>query len=442
MNLFIKVSKELLLILLLILTSFTILPAQEDEDGWQRLIQKADTIGKSEWRPMLKYVANLHQKSTHPKVWPFDYEWEEIGPGYVYGPAFGHWDIVHQTLDVMSSFPEHSLHQLLNNLKNQEPNGLIPGCIWMPSSKHPLAGSKPVWNKNTQGHPPMWVFAADDYLNLYSNDSLLHYFYSALIRQITWFENSRNAENEGFYYNDILTKEWESGIDEGVRFDETKYGKWACIDATSQVFYLYRIANKWSEKLGINAVHFQQREEMLRRFIQEKLYNEDDGIFYDIWAKENPQLRTLAFETFFPLICAAANQKQADRLIDEYLLDTTFFNTPHPVPTVGKKDHKFELRMWRGPSWNSMTYWIARGCINYGRTDAAKIILEKALDQSAIQFNRTGKIWEFYHPLGGNPETLKRKPQTQKNQPCADYLGHNPLIAMAELYDKINKIKK
>ena len=81
---------------------------------------------------MLRYVAELHRKSTHPAIYPFNYEWEEIGPGYIYGPAFGHWDIVHQSIDVMKFYPEHALHQLLNDIKNQEPSGMIPGSIYMP----------------------------------------------------------------------------------------------------------------------------------------------------------------------------------------------------------------------------------------------------------------------------------------------------------------------
>jgi hypothetical protein len=84
-----------------------------------------------------------------------------------------------------------------------------------------------------------------------------------------------------------------------------------------------------------------------------------------------------------------------------------------------------------------MSYWAARGCLNYGRKDAAKIILAKALNESAKQFTRTGTIWEFYNSLGGKPEDVKRKPSTKFNVPCKDYLGHNPLIAMARLYDKV-----
>lgn len=400
--------------------------------GWENLLIEIDTIGKSEWRPMLKYVADLHEKSTHPAHWPFDYEWEEIGPGYVYGPAFGHWDIVHQVMDVLPAYPEHGLHQLLNDIKNQEANGLIPGSIWMPKKE----GGKASWSKEEQGHPPFWVFAVDYYLETTGNDSILNYFYSPLIRQITWFENCRKAEPEGFYYNDILLKRWESGIDEGVRFDEVQTGKYACIDATCHVYYLYKVVARWAKMLGQDNRYFIQREKELETFIRNKLYSKEDGLFYDSWAIKDTTYRTLAFETLFPIIVGVASDEQANRLIDTYLLDTTCFNTAHPIATVGKRDPKFELRMWRGPAWNSMTYWVARGCFNYGRKEAAKELLEKALNESAKQFSKTGKIWEFYNSLGGSPTDVMRKPQSKKNEPCVDYLGHNPLIEMTRLYEK------
>jgi hypothetical protein len=95
--------------------------------------------------------------------------------------------------------------------------------------------------------------------------------------------------------------------------------------------------------------------------------------------------------------------------------------------------------MWRGPAWNSMTYWAARGCLRYGRRDAASRLLERALDASAAQFERTGTIWEFYDALGGQPELVQRKPHTPFNAPCRDYLGHNPLIAMARMYDGVQE---
>ena len=112
------------------------------------------------------------------------------------------------------------------------------------------------------------------------------------------------------------------------------------------------------------------------------------------------------------------------------------FFCAHPIATVALEDPRFELRCWRGPAWNSMTYWAARGCLNYGACHEATLLLERALDDSAAQFERTGTVWEFYHPLGGRPEDVQRKPDTEFNRPCREYLGHNPLLAMARLYEQ------
>jgi hypothetical protein len=114
------------------------------------------------------------------------------------------------------------------------------------------------------------------------------------------------------------------------------------------------------------------------------------------------------------------------------------FFTDHPISTVAVNEPAFELRMWRGCTWNSMTYWAAVGCLNYGARSEAMAILGKALDASSEQFERTDTIWEFYHPHNGRPEDIHRKPETQFDTPCRDYLGHNPLLAMAGLYDEIS----
>ncbi len=408
---------------------------------WVAFKLETGHLGKAAWRPMLQYVAQLHEKSTHPAIYPFDYEWEEIGPGYVYGPAFGHWDVVHQIIDVMPPCPVHALHQLYNDVKNQEPNGLVPGSIWMKGGRSipnfSFHRDTVSWSTNDEGHPPVWVVAVQDYMDQTGDDTVLNTFYTTLVRQITWFENARKAEGEGFFYNDILLHRWESGIDQGIRFDATDMGPWACVDATSHVYLLYKTANRWAKDLGFENSFFAKREKELQQFIQKDLYCPEDGMFYDIWAVKDKSLRHQAFESMWPVVVGAATKEQADRFIDDYLLNPDVFFTPHPISTVGVNDPKFELRLWRGPAWNSMTYWAARGCLNYGRKDAALKLLERALDQTAGVYEATGTVWEFYDPFGGDQEKLQRKPHTQYNVPCRDYLGHNPLIAMARMYDRL-----
>jgi len=169
--------------------------------------------------------------------------------------------------------------------------------------------------------------------------------------------------------------------------------------------------------------------------MQRELWDAESGFFYDAWLVRHAERRHLAFEGMWPMVVGAATNEQAQRVIDEHLLNPKQFCSPHPITTVGLNDSKFELRMWRGPAWNCMTFWAARGCARYGANQPAARLLEAALDATATQFERTETIWEFYHPQIGDQQTLRRKPRGRPT-PCRDYLGHNPLFAMTDLWQQ------
>lgn len=221
-------------------------------------------------------------------------------------------------------------------------------------------------------------------------------------------------------------------MDEGIRYDVRPPQRAAAVDACSHLYLLYETATRWSRRLSEPVEPWASRALALKRFIQEKLWDEETGFFYDAWLIGDPRMRHLAFEGMWPVVVGAATPDQARRVIQEHLLNPREFFTPHPIATVAASDPKFELRMWRGPAWNCMSYWAARGLIRHGATDAAHRLIERALDATAEQFARTRTLWEFYHPMKGEPETLRRKPA--KNVPNQDYLGHNPLFALVELW--------
>lgn len=395
----------------------------------QTFTEQAYEAGKAEWKPMLEYTAELHKKCTREPSSPFLYPWEEIGTGYVNGPAFGHIDITHAILDAICYDRVHARHQLLNYLNLQSSDGLIPGCIW-------LRRGEVNWSTE-KGHPAYWPVAVQQYYDKYADVELLTKAYSALVRQIGWFERNRKAENRGFYYVDILKGQWESGVDEGLRYDDAVKGPYACVDATSHVYQMYTFAMRWAKLMELNreSERFEEEGSQLAEFIRGQLFDEQTSLFHDIWSVNKPQYRRLTLEGMWPMMTGAATEVQANRVIDENLLNPKRFLTKHPVPTVALEDPGFELRMWRGPSWNSMTYWVVRGCLLYGRNDAAKLIVERALDCTAEKFAETGTLWEFYHPHGGEQTELRRK--HYYNQPCQEYMGHNPLIAMAALWSSL-----
>ena len=458
---------QLLVPALLILS----LPSAAQAPDWAaNLDREVQTLGKPAWRPMLAYEVEMHRISTHPATPPFQYPWEDTGRGYGYGPGTAHWDLVHEILDVLPTAPQHAREQLLNDIHLQLPSGFLPGLYWM---RQPKAGDDPLIYDNanakyspTQGNPPVWVVAADDYLAQdthrtgHLDRALAAEFLNAVTLQIGWFERERRAQPDGFLYLDIVTHKWESGVDEGVRFDglgpdAAKPSSTACVDATAHVYQMYVYAAKWARLLGRAAGSFEAKAAHLRTFMQTRLWSERDGFFYDSWvldrAPDGPRAswhntpapgRAHAFEGFWPFVVGAATPQQAGRVLDEWLLNPARFFTPHPIATVAADDPKFSNRMWRGPVWNSMTYWAARGAIRYGRPADAHRLLGPALDDSAAQYDRTGKLWEFYSATGGHPEDLTRKPQTNRNQPFPDYLGHNPMLAMARLWDQTSSSQK
>jgi putative isomerase len=389
------------------------------------LLREADQPVKPSWRPMLRYLAELHGRAVLPAVAHFKYPYHTIGPGYQDGRVFGHIDLTHIRLDVVRAHPEHARNQIRNELAGQQEDGLVPGIITF------NAEGKPWW-KNFKGFPPIWVVSADAYVEVSGDVAFLGECLPALEKQIGWFEAKRALPDGGFYYLDILENTWESGMDEGIRYHPRPSSRAACVDACSHVFLLYDHAARWSKTLGRDSARWETKAAALRDFIQRELWDSESGFFYDQWVVRAPERKHLAFEGMWPVVVGAATEAQAKRVIDEHLLDPKEFFAPHPIATVALNDPKFELRMWRGPAWNCMSYWAAYACKRYDRDDAARKILEAALDATAKQFERTGTIWEFYHPLGGDPQTLKRKPS--RDYPCRDYLGHNPLFAMAELW--------
>ncbi len=388
-------------------------------------------IGKPEWQPILDYLADLHKKSTYPAESPLKHPFETLGTGYIGGKCFAHWDTVHVALDAFASGNiGHGRHQLLNLFTLQQADGFMPGLIYF--------RDQVTWNTDC-GWPPVWPAAVDDYLECKDDKELLKTAFRALNRQIAWFEQKRAASPAGFYYQDILNRNWESGVDEGVRFDSVQTGPRACIDATAHVWALYDAAQRWLKKLGEDSRNFADKKDKLTNYIREELFDPQTGWFYDSWVMAGDSPKTGAFEGVWPVVVGAATKQQSIRVIEEHLMNPRRFYAAHPIPTVALDDPASEPRMWRGPAWNSMTYWAARGCLNYDQPEAACKLIEAALDDSAAQFARTETIWEFYDPCGGPPEKLQRKPDTPHNIPCHDYTGHNPLHAMAELWKQSKK---
>lgn len=349
---------------------------------FENLISGIKSISSQKWQDLLLYSESLYKKSVNDPSYPLKYPFIEYGPGYCFRPGFGHLDLAQEMLDILPYNPELVKLQVLNFIFLQKEDGMIPGAVFMPG---PFRDKPKIQDVSC---PPLWIIAAQKFYDIAKDTEFIKICFGVLKRQLKWFDKNRRTSDGGFYYTDIINNSCESGIDINIRFDHPS----------------------------------------------------KSGFFHDRRSIVEPKYKTVTFAGFWPLISNTATNKQANSVIENYILNPKKFNTAHPIPYVSIDDPGFELKMWRGPTWNSLTYWTAIGCVNYHRYDAAKLILEKALSATAEQFEKTGTIWEFYHPDLDSQELLERKPESSVNSPCTDYLGHNPLLAMTNLwYDIKNK---
>lgn len=393
----------------------------------EKLQKFASSVGKTEWRDLLIYVAQMHVRCIRTEPL-FPYPWEEIGPGYCYGPGFGDHDLIHQMMDLAEHEPEHVRRQLVNNLHYQLPDGLVPGCLYLRDGK--------LQYQTRSGHMPVWVIAADACHQKIGDRDFLRMCYNALVKQLGWFHEKRKAIGPGYFYDDILGGSWESGSDEGVHFVGAPQEKLGCVDATSHVYLMCDIGARWADELGENADDLKRERDELRDYLCNVLYDPETGWFYDSWNRDKPDRFAECFESLWPVIVGAATPEQAKATLAHVMNPEEFF-CRHAISTVSLASPRFEKRMWRGPAWNSMTYWALFGLVRYGFLQEAAQIAERALDASAKIFAETGTIWEFYDPDGGDPHLVERKPANKDaaNYPSPEYLGHNPLIEMARIWE-------
>lgn len=402
---------------------------------FESIKEKIPVLGRKSWHKALEHCLDLHEQALHPPCSGFKTPWESSGklaPGRY---LVSLWDTTHMAMNLQPFLPEHSLRQISNYLNFQTVEGMIPARL--------IVDQGQVQSPFRISAPPLWAEVIRDAINTRKPIPNLREYYQALILQIRWFEKHRSAPHGGFYYLDVLDRFWESGIEESPRFDSLVESDYiACVDATSHLFMLYDIASLMAQELDEDPEEFSMKRNNLQDFIQNELYCPKRKLFCDQWyfrshLDESP-IYPENFESFWPLIAGAASNEQAHSLIHEYLVNTQIFLTPHPTPSLSPNDPQFCLKGWQGPVRNAQTYWAARGCWRYRNRDAAKILLEMALDATAHQFDRSGNIWECYHPFLGHPQELIRSEHPLIEPPSSHHLGNNPLLAMAHLWKQLH----
>lgn len=234
---------------------------------------------------------------------------------------------------------------------------------------------------------------------------------------------------------------YESGIDNAPRFssrDESEFAdtmRMASPDfAAYMVLQLEALADLASRSgdAAVASVYRDRRQQVVDA-TNDRLWHEDDGLYYDLKPDTGEMVRSQTIASLLPLWAGIPDQRRADRL-KQWILDPQAFNTVVPLPTVSRGAPEFVKDMWRGPVWINTAYAVIQGMLRYGWLEEAADYAWRLCDGVYKTFGEHRRLFEFYDPDRPDITQLARKQgnrwkqMTLGSKPVTEFVGWTGLV--------------
>jgi mannosylglycerate hydrolase len=151
--------------------------------------------------------------------------------------------------------------------------------------------------------------------------------------------------------------------------------------------------------LGEDPTPLEQRTRKTARAMNEKLWDEQHGIYLDFDLTTGRPLQVYVAPNFVPLYAAIPDEEQASRMVGT--LQNPGFGLSDesltPVPSYDRYGFLFfPTRYWRGPVWININWLLTRGLQRYGYEEQAQ-----RLRETIFSLCRDQGFYEYYDPTTG-----------------------------------------
>ena len=179
---------------------------------------------------------------------------------------------------------------------------------------------------------------------------------------------------------------WESGQDDLPNWEEAAFSDSAgtltmdCLDLNClyalDAYCLSQIANILDLPDDYN--YYLQEYEQIKALINEKLWNEREGFYFDRRWDGSFSPRKAA-SNFYPLLARIPDARKASLLI-KHLLNPKEFWGEYILPSISRDDPLFKNQQyWRGTIWPPTNYLVYQGLKAYGFDAVATEYAQKSL---------------------------------------------------------------
>ncbi len=315
-----------------------------------------------------------------------------------YFNGFWAWDSWKHAAAIAYIEPELAKNQVRTMFDYQQEDGMIIDCIFSNSDNNNLRDTK----SSIVGWAVKEIFANSQ------DTAFVKEMMPKMVKYYKWWYEKRDINKNnlcefGSTDGSLIGAKWESGMDNAVRFDNSKMLK---------IYDDAYVMNQ--ESVDLNSFQVFERENLLELakiagieleledhtdMVRDYFYDTERGFFYDKNMK-GEFFTGEACEGWLPLWTKLATKEQAEA-VKNMISKPNKFSTYIPFPTCAKDVEGFDPEgYWRGAVWLDQAYFGIRGLRNYGYTKEADLYTTQIFDRCKGLLG-DGPITENYNPLEG-----------------------------------------
>lgn len=384
-------------------------------------------------------------------------------PGPHQYPHQWNWDSALIALGLSHFELPRAYDEVRSLLSGQWQDGMVPSVVYhsVPSDYFPhpefwqIKNSPAAPAVPTTGitQPPLLATVVRLIDARHPNPVFLREVYSSLLRWHRWLHTARDADGSALA---CIIHPWESGTDDSPRWlhlfeaiqpealPEFQRGDTRHVAATERpnrtdyerFIYLIDVFRKRNYESGalladspflaqdilFNAILYRADEDLralavslgesttelddwlsrVQSSFNARFWHEEVGLYYDYDVRSGKPIPVNTASTFLPLFASLPSKQQAQRLVEEHLLNPKEYalggEVHHWVTTTAKNEPTWEpRRYWRGPVWVIMNWLIMEGLQRYGYED-----LVETIRQDTLGLIEDSGFREYYDPRDGS----------------------------------------
>ncbi|MBI1863366.1 hypothetical protein HYS00_04590 [Candidatus Microgenomates bacterium] len=356
------------------------------------------------------YFRPLREIVKQPPNGVLKYSYLSPAPQSVYKELWD-WDAFFMGVSLTDRNPDDGIflkNWALNYIINAQPDGKVPGCLTPEGYDPRLNHMKPFLAQGIL----IASKALNDFTWIKKNWDV--------IKKIVLYRESTMWNNK--YDLAVWFDSMESGADNNVaayrgdylNHDAGDYPKKSIIavDANAYTYQEYMSISEIASVIGMaeDSQFFERRAETVRCNMQEHLWSDVDGIFWNLDSSTGQFIKHVSFSCFVPLYAKLATQEQAKLMIENYLLSRAHMQSKFGLRTLSASDPLYNnINMlkphsnWQGPIWPIANYIYVVGLKNYGYNSEAKRVSDEIAALVLTDLDKNGCMHEDYDAETGEP---------------------------------------